>query len=87
MPPSEFENLLKETIRVAGNGAIITYRNLLVRRNRPASLKNQIQPLTKLARSLHQRDLSFIYDNYVIEKIIKKETPCTTMSKQFQTGE
>jgi S-adenosylmethionine-diacylglycerol 3-amino-3-carboxypropyl transferase len=84
MSEREFELLLRETIRVAKDGAILTYRNLLVQRERPYLLNSSIRSLPKLARNLKSVDLSFIYNNYVIEKI-KKERPSWTMkSKSFQ---
>ncbi len=38
MSPAAFENLLRETVRVARDRAVLTYRNLLVFRERPPSL-------------------------------------------------
>lgn len=73
MSAEEFEKLLNETIRVAKNNSIITYRNLLVRREHPAILDNQIRSCNDLAEKLHDSDLSFIYDRYVVEKIYKQE--------------
>jgi S-adenosylmethionine-diacylglycerol 3-amino-3-carboxypropyl transferase len=74
MPPPDFEALLRETVRVARDGAVLTYRNLLVFRERPASLQAQILSCRELADSLRAKDLSFIYDNYVVERIRKEET-------------
>jgi hypothetical protein len=73
MPLYAFENLLRETIRVAKPGAVITYRNLLVSRSRPESLAEWIKPRKKLAERLHQKDLSFIYCAYRVEQIVKKD--------------
>ncbi|HVO75028.1 MAG TPA: DUF3419 family protein [Ignavibacteriaceae bacterium] len=73
IPDEAFENLLKETIRVAKNKAVITYRNLLVPRKHPNTLKENIISQKELASRLFNRDLSFVYDNYVVEKIIKEE--------------
>lgn len=77
LSPQEFESLLRKTIRVAKNNSIITYRNLLVSREHPATLDNRIQSLSEVAEKLHRIDLSFIYDRYVIEKIYKKERQCS----------
>jgi S-adenosylmethionine:diacylglycerol 3-amino-3-carboxypropyl transferase len=71
MPPDSFHDLLHETIRVARQGAILTYRNLLVSRSRPAHLSLRIRPLEELSRRLHAQDLSFIYRAYVVEQITK----------------
>ena len=71
MSDDAYELLLKETIRVAKDGAILTYRNLLVFREHPPALDMHIRSLETVARSLHQQDLSFIYNNYVVEQIQK----------------
>jgi S-adenosylmethionine-diacylglycerol 3-amino-3-carboxypropyl transferase len=82
-----FENLLKETIRVAKNGSVITYRNLLVPREHPESLSAIICSEKELASQLHQRDLSFIYNNYIVEIIGKKEEKCLTELLKYQHEE
>jgi S-adenosylmethionine-diacylglycerol 3-amino-3-carboxypropyl transferase len=71
MPPRAFEDLLREAIRVARDGAVVVYRNLLVPRERPASLEAWIRPRPDLAWPLGQADLSFIYDRFVVEQIEK----------------
>ncbi|MBE3110143.1 MAG: DUF3419 family protein, partial [Acidobacteria bacterium] len=71
MSPAAFENLLRETIRVARDRAVLTYRNLLVPRERPQSLGGNIQSRQDLAKALQGTDLSFIYDNYVVEQVVK----------------
>lgn len=75
MSPSACEALLRETIRVAKPGAILTYRNLLVPRSRPEILQREIEPLEGLANTLFERDLSFIYNRYVVERIRKEGRP------------
>ena len=82
-----FENLLKETTRVAKNGAVITYRNLLVPRVHPESLSENLQSEKMLAQQLHDKDLSFIYNNYVVEVIDKKEEKCLTGLLEYQHEE
>jgi S-adenosylmethionine-diacylglycerol 3-amino-3-carboxypropyl transferase len=71
MSPAAFENLLRETVRVARDKALLTYRNLLVFRERPASLEGNIRSRRDLAKALQKTDLSFIYDNYVVEQVEK----------------
>ncbi len=71
MSPAAFESLLLQTVRVARNGAVLTYRNLLVPREHPASTEPAIRSRRELAASLKARDLSFIYDAYVVETIHK----------------
>jgi S-adenosylmethionine-diacylglycerol 3-amino-3-carboxypropyl transferase len=67
----EFSLHLSETLRVAKDDAVITYRNHLVTRNRPQSFADQIIPDTKLSAILHESDRSFIYKAYVVERIKK----------------
>jgi len=71
MSDDAYENLLKETVRVAKDRAILTYRNLLVFREHHSTLNKNIRSLKKIAKSLHEKDLSFIYNNYVVEEIHK----------------
>ena len=73
VPEAAFEALLRETIRVARDGAVLTYRNLLVPRRRPESLGTHILSCPEISESLRAADLYFIYDNYVVEKIRKGE--------------
>jgi S-adenosylmethionine-diacylglycerol 3-amino-3-carboxypropyl transferase len=73
MSAEAFESLLRETIRVGRPGAILTYRNLLVFRERPESLSGSIHSRPDIARPLLAKDLSFIYDNYVVEEIHKEK--------------
>ena len=72
MSPDEFSDLLRESVRIAKPGAIITYRNHLVTRHRPENMADQIIPDEKLSAELHDRDLSFIYKAYVVEQIEKE---------------
>ena len=86
MSESDFERLLEEAIRVAKDGAVMTYRNLLVPRKHPASLNHAICSLEKLSRKLKTQDLSFIYNNYVVEKVKKERSVWATKSESFQTA-
>jgi S-adenosylmethionine-diacylglycerol 3-amino-3-carboxypropyl transferase len=73
MSDDAYEELLRETVRVAKDEAVLTYRNLLVFREHPPTLNSNIRSLKKTAKSLHQKDLSFIYNNYVVEEIHKRD--------------
>ena len=86
MSPEVFEDLLQQTIRVAKDDALLTYRNLLVHRERPEVLADQIRSLRMLAQSLHERDLSFIYSNYVVEQINKRSNPWATPLGRYATA-
>lgn|GEM_PF-577536 len=71
MTPASVESLLRETIRVARDGAVLTYRNLIIPRSRPESLSRWLEPDAELARRLHEQDRSFIYRAYVVERVRK----------------
>jgi S-adenosylmethionine-diacylglycerol 3-amino-3-carboxypropyl transferase len=71
MSTEEFTLFLLETLRIAKNGAVITYRNHLVTRSRPEIFKDQIIPDIKLSDELLKKDRSFIYKAYVVERIKK----------------
>jgi S-adenosylmethionine-diacylglycerol 3-amino-3-carboxypropyl transferase len=86
MPEEAFEGILREVWRVASSDAVMTYRNLLVFRERPPVLQMMIRPDRALAESLHARDRSFVYRNYVVERINKRETRWSTRSKQSMTA-
>lgn len=73
---ADCEQLLRATARACRPGARITYRNLLVHRERPASLATVIRP-DPLAKELLPRDRAFVYSNFVVEEIVK-ETACTS---------
>ena len=70
--PAEFEALLREAVRVARDGAVMTYRNLLVFREHPPSLDANIVSRTAKSLDILRRDLSFIYDNFVVEEVRKE---------------
>lgn len=72
-----YERLLHEVVRVCRPGARLTYRNLLVRRERPESLAGAIRP-DPLARDLLPLDRAFVYANFVLEEIVK-EAPCPSL--------
>ena len=73
MSEESFASLLNETVRVAKDNSVITYRNLLVPRKHPDSLSHSIHSEDEFARQLHKKDLSFIYDNYIVERITKQK--------------
>lgn len=73
MPVETFEHILRESVRVATTDAVITYRNLLVPRQRPTTLATKIEPQPELSEALHKQDLSFMYRSYHVEKINKNE--------------
>jgi S-adenosylmethionine-diacylglycerol 3-amino-3-carboxypropyl transferase len=84
MSEEAFATLLNETVRVAKDNSVITYRNLLVPRKHPDSLSHSIHSEDEFARQLHKKDLSFIYDNYIVERITKQESLCATELLEYQ---
>jgi S-adenosylmethionine-diacylglycerol 3-amino-3-carboxypropyl transferase len=76
MSPEAYELLLRDTVRVASDDALLSYRNLLVSRERPETLAHWIRTERALAQVLLQQDLSFIYNNYVVELIDKGGGTC-----------
>jgi S-adenosylmethionine-diacylglycerol 3-amino-3-carboxypropyl transferase len=87
MSEEAFMSLLNETIRVARDNSVITYRNLLVPRKHPESLSQNIQSEDVLAQQLHKKDLSFIYDSYIVETIFKQNSLCVTRLSECQLEE
>jgi S-adenosylmethionine-diacylglycerol 3-amino-3-carboxypropyl transferase len=85
MSATDYENLLRKTTRIAKDGAILTYRNLLVSRKHPNSLDKTIRSLEKLSQCLHRSDLSFIYNSFIVEQIHKDQKKWNTKSKLYQT--
>lgn len=78
MPVGAFEGLLRETWRVARDGAVLTYRNLLVPRRHPACLEPQFAGRDEEAQLLHEQDRSFLYRSYVVEVVNKRGVTCAS---------
>ena len=78
--PAGYERLLRETVRVSRPGARITYRNLLVHRERPESLAPLLRPDPQ-AKDLLRLDRAFVYSNFVLEHVVK-EAPCPSLPAQ-----
>jgi S-adenosylmethionine:diacylglycerol 3-amino-3-carboxypropyl transferase len=78
---ADCEHLLRDTVRVCRPGARITYRNLLVLRERPESMAAQIRP-DPLAKELLPCDRAFVYSNFVVEEIVK-EMACPSSPGQL----
>jgi len=70
MPEVEYERLLRLIVLAGRPGARLAYWNVLAERNRPDSMRDQLRPLTDLARSLHARDKAFFYSALVVEEIV-----------------
>lgn len=70
MPEEKYENLLRLIVRAGRPGARVAYWNMLAERHRPDSMREQLQPMRDLARSLHARDKAFFYSTFVVEEIV-----------------
>lgn len=66
-----YQKMLGEFWRVGSHGAILCYRNLLVYRERPESLKHKLLSHHDKARKMLFYDRSFVYNNFVIEEVVK----------------
>ena len=44
---------------------------MIVPRSRPEELGDKIIPLTETAKSLHAKDKTFFYSDFVVERIVK----------------
>ena len=86
MPPEAYASLLCEAYRVGAPGAVLTYRNLLVYRERPSALAGLFDSRRETARRLHALDRSFIYRNFVVERSRKGGVPWSTTSARSAIG-
>ena len=67
-----YERLLRSLLGVARPGARFAYWNMLVPRERPASLASSLLSRADEARSLLARDKAFFYSQFVVEEVAKK---------------
>jgi len=71
MSEEAFVRLLEEFWRVGRHGGRLAYRNLLVEREHPRALDGKLVHERDRSRELHFRDRSFVYRNFVVERIVK----------------
>ena len=83
VPQQVFEEILRETHRVARPAARLCYRNLLVRRRHSASLDHMLTPREELAAGLLWRDRSFVYSHFEVAEV--KKEPMESEQQQLQT--
>jgi S-adenosylmethionine-diacylglycerol 3-amino-3-carboxypropyl transferase len=69
LSPDNYHQLLQRLIKAGRPSGRLAYWNMLVPRSRPATMANQLQPLTKLAHSLHAQDKAFFYSSFIVEEI------------------
>lgn len=64
-----YHGLLRELARVSRNEARLAYWNLLAERRRPASMADEIRPLTELAQRCWAQDKAFFYQAFIVEEV------------------
>ena len=71
LPPDVFEEVLRQTHRVARPNARVCYRNLLVRRQTPPALAHLFRPEPDLAGRLLAEDRSWVYSHFEVATVLK----------------
>ena len=79
MSLDNYRKLMKKIYDNADNNAILVYWNLIVERNssklesveREEDTKNNFHRLKELDKRLHEKDKTFFYTDFVVEKVIK----------------
>ena len=77
MSLENYRRLMKKIYNNADNNAILAYWNLIVERNSSKlesveeNIKNNFQRLEELDKRLHEKDKTFFYTDFVVEKVIK----------------
>lgn len=69
MSEEAFVALVRELVRTGRPGGRLGWRNLLVPRGHPRALDGVLVHEEALSKELHFRDRSFVYGNYVVERI------------------
>jgi S-adenosylmethionine-diacylglycerol 3-amino-3-carboxypropyl transferase len=71
LSPDNYHQLLQRLVKAGRPNGRVAYWNMLVPRRRPATMADQLRPLTELAQSLHAQDKAFFYSAFVVEEIVK----------------
>lgn len=69
LAPADADHLFERLGRAIAPGGRIAYWNLLVPRRSPPSLRGRLQPLSRLARALWQRDRAWFYGGFHVEEV------------------
>lgn len=67
----EYEKCYHELVSQANPKARLGYWNMLVPRQRPKSLSDQVKPLLDLSKDLHRRDKAWFYQAFHIDEVMK----------------
>lgn len=70
MSEEAYESTLKTLIHSSNKNARFVYWNMMVKRSRPESLKNELHPLTNETQKLYKEDKAFFYRDFIIEEVI-----------------
>lgn len=70
MSLDNYHRLLERLAAAGRSGSRLAYWNMLVPRQRPEYLVDQLRPLEELARRLHRADKTFFYRDFVVEEVV-----------------
>jgi S-adenosylmethionine-diacylglycerol 3-amino-3-carboxypropyl transferase len=70
MSEENYQVLLEHLVNAASPGARLAYWNMLVPRQRPEVMAQQLRSLSDCAKKLHQQDKAFFYSRFVLEEVL-----------------
>lgn len=70
MSEQNYRVLLERLVVAANPGARLAYWNMLVPRQRPEAMAQQLRSLSDCAKKLHSQDKAFFYSSFVLEEVI-----------------
>jgi len=70
MSEGGYEKLLRRLCESGAPGCRLVYWNVVVDRQRPATLAQAITVKCQMAHRLHQKDKAFFYRNFVVEEVV-----------------
>ncbi len=65
-----YHQILEQLIACSRSGTRLAYWNLLVPRQRPDYLADQLHALSELAEEFHRRDKTFFYSAFIVEEVV-----------------
>jgi S-adenosylmethionine-diacylglycerol 3-amino-3-carboxypropyl transferase len=70
MSEENYALLLERLVSAASSGARLAYWNMLVPRQRPETMAQQLRSLGECAKELHLQDKAFFYSRFVLEEVV-----------------
>mgnify|MGYP002781041152 CR=1 FL=1 len=70
MSEDNYKVLLEHLVAAASSGARLAYWNMLVPRQRPEVMAEQLRSLSDCAKTLHLQDKAFFYSRFVLEEVV-----------------